>query len=427
MGSASEITLSMRQALDCARACPSECGCESSFHCCPSRCLKIGIPPLPPCILVMLYFQVSDLRDAIVIGNKEFSVARCLRDERGTLMSLEPHAPFQRSLESDAFRNWRNNGPALPGKILSPALERSGKRGLWLARLSLLTAACLYGTNYAVVKTLGGDLDPATLLALRFGLASLVLSPALHGASPGALRGGAEVGVYGALGYAAQAWGMKAIAASQMALVGSLSVLVVPALDYFGGRTVGRKTVWAAVLACAGAALLQTGVGSETGGDAGVLARLLALSTPFFFGLSTWRMEAFSTQHPEETLALTASQVAAIGGVSSVWALAGGTMPPLDEVVSLCSHPTISGGLLWTGLVTTAFVMYIETAALRTVPASEAAVIYTMDPLVGAGVAMVALDEELGPWVVVGSALVLAGCILSSLEGKRDRSTPGQG
>lgn len=78
----------------------------------------------------------------------------------------------------------------------------------WRARLTLVFVACLYGTNYTAIKFMGGLMDTSSLLTLRFGLAALVLLPALRGVGRDVLLSGAEVGVYAALGYGAQAYAL---------------------------------------------------------------------------------------------------------------------------------------------------------------------------------------------------------------------------
>lgn len=79
---------------------------------------------------------------------------------------------------------------------------------VWRARLALTLVACLYGTNYATIKHMGGLMDTSSLLTLRFGLAALALLPALRGVGKGVILAGAEVGIYATLGYGAQAYAM---------------------------------------------------------------------------------------------------------------------------------------------------------------------------------------------------------------------------
>lgn len=78
-----------------------------------------------------------------------------------------------------------------------------------MARLTLAIVACLYGTNYAGIKFMGGVIETSSLLTMRFGLASLALLPALQGVRKDVFLAGVEVGVYATLGYWSQAWAMR--------------------------------------------------------------------------------------------------------------------------------------------------------------------------------------------------------------------------
>ncbi|CAN0456724.1 unnamed protein product, partial [Laminaria digitata] len=196
----------------------------------------------------------------------------------------------------------------------------------WGARLTLALVACLYGTNYTAIKFMGDFLDTSSLLTLRFGLAGLTLLPALQGVGRDVFLAGAEVGMYATMGYMSQAYAMRSLPASQLALVGCLAVLVVPLLDHLSGRRrAGVSTVGAAVLACGGAAVLQAGgIESGAGDNAGLLPHVLALMQPLFFGMSTWRMEAHVARHPGQALPLTAAQVAVVAATSALWGIVSG-------------------------------------------------------------------------------------------------------
>lgn len=303
----------------------------------------------------------------------------------------------------------------------SSELESSSRKP-WVGRLTLATVACLYGTNYSAVKFVGGLLETSNFLALRFGLASLVLLPFLRGVSAEVWKAGAEVGVYATLGYWGQAWAMRTLPASQLALVGCLAVVMVPLFDHLSDRRkASATTIAAAALACGGAALLQTAGGDVAGAGGGtdvtIWENLLVLSQPFFFGMTTWRMEAHVSRHPGQATALTASQVLVVGVCSIAWAVLGGDWPSglPEALANPIADPWALGVLVWTSLVTTALTLFLETTALESVSASEATVIYSLDPLVGAGIASSVLGEPFGPTTAVGASLVLGGCLCSSL------------
>lgn len=54
------------------------------------------------------------------------------------------------------------------------------------------------------------------------------------------------------------------------------------------------------------------------------MPQALALIQPFFFGLSTWRMEAHVQTYPGKALPLTASQVVVVAATSTLWSIVSG-------------------------------------------------------------------------------------------------------
>jgi hypothetical protein len=121
---------------------------------------------------------------------------------------------------------------------------------VWKARLLLLGAAVLYGTNFSVIKILGDTMPVGISSTLRFGLASLatlpwLLAPPKDGSSllpistnaedknwwespwdtlqsvtstttVGAALAGFEVGLWNSIGYLAQAVGLETTDASKV-------------------------------------------------------------------------------------------------------------------------------------------------------------------------------------------------------------------
>jgi hypothetical protein len=94
------------------------------------------------------------------------------------------------------------------------------------ARVLLLGAAALYGTNFSLVK-LVGDIIPSVGVSsvLRFGLAALVTMPWLVQPSKegrevmiGSTLAGLEVGMWNSIGYVAQAIGLETTEASKVSV-----------------------------------------------------------------------------------------------------------------------------------------------------------------------------------------------------------------
>merc|ERR1712127_670985 len=89
---------------------------------------------------------------------------------------------------------------------------------------------------------------------------------------------------------------------------------------------------------------------------------------PFMFGLGFWRMEHAMRKFPSQASRITAAQLFAVFVVSTLYCLSGfgGVAPPdMHEVMQWVSNPSILASLAWTGLITTALTIYMETIALK--------------------------------------------------------------
>jgi drug/metabolite transporter (DMT)-like permease len=96
--------------------------------------------------------------------------------------------------------------------------------------------------------------------------------------------------------------------------------------------------------------------------------------------------------------------------------LVGGTeIPDFDQFATWLSNPTIIGATLWTGIVTTVLPTFLETRAMKSLSASETTMLYSTEPIFGSLFASFALDESMGLGGGLGAAMVLSGCLYSSL------------
>jgi hypothetical protein len=189
--------------------------------------------------------------------------------------ALEQRTRLERVLRSSTphFQDLQDVGQT-PNRDVTPATRNDNQNNsilgfplsdVWKARLLLLAAAALYGTNFSLVKILGDTMPVAISGTLRFGMASLVTLPwllssppvpeasrAVHGhqviaavdgnnapvpkrnwwddlvlmvtghnkpaqqAALAAALAGFEVGMWNSVGYVAQAVGLETTAASKV-------------------------------------------------------------------------------------------------------------------------------------------------------------------------------------------------------------------
>jgi len=329
-----------------------------------------------------------------------------------------------------------------------------GLSDVWKARILLIISAALYGTNFTVVKILNDYIPTEIGAVLRFSLAAGVTLPWLFKSSSEEktanenlnykkfsesgishhlpidnsiinlsfmdtpIFAGLEVGVWTAIGYLAQAEGLETIEAGKSAFICSLAVVVVPLLDFLAGKKILSRQVLGACLAVVGVGFLEIGGSTSAVTDSG--GDLLSLVQPLAFGLGFWRMEAAMRKFPDDAMKTTAAQLLSVFVVSAAyWWISCGRFdgfPDSSLVTSWIRNPAIFGALCWTGIVTTAFTVYLETVALKTLSAAETTMLFSTEPLFGATFAAVVMGETFGTGGLIGAGLILSGCIFSNLD-----------
>jgi len=326
--------------------------------------------------------------------------------------------------------------PAADNTISTP--ENQGLSNVWEARLLVIVAAALYGSNFTCVKLLNDQVPVGISTTLRFLLATVATLPWLmappdppktdkqvttgltsaswlpQGTAMAATLAGLEVGAYNSIGYISQAVGLETTDASKSAFVCSLAVVTVPTLDTFAGKNMKPREVVGATLAVLGVAFLELG-GADALQSFGT-GDLITLMQPIFFGLGFWRMERAMHQHPQEAKRLTAAQILAVFLSSAVYTqFLSDENVVVSQMMGWTSDPNILFGLFWTGCITTALTLYMETLALKTLSAAETTMLFSTEPLWAAAVASVVAGEQLGLGAGVGAALILSGCLYSNM------------
>jgi drug/metabolite transporter (DMT)-like permease len=195
---------------------------------------------------------------------------------------------------------------------------------------------------------------------------------------------------------------------------------VVPILDVlFKGKILKQRELAAVVLACFGVGLLELG---PSGGLHITSGDLLAFSQTIFFGIGYWRLESASHAHPHHAARLTVGLLLAVAVGAAVYALAefglGHIVASVDQFIGWLGDPFIVFALVWTGLVSTALALYLETVSLKVVSASELTLLMTTISLWGAAFAYVTIGEVLTPTGMLGGLLILGGCVVGNLSPK---------
>jgi drug/metabolite transporter (DMT)-like permease len=184
--------------------------------------------------------------------------------------------------------------------------------------------------------------------------------------------------------------GLEHTSASRSAFITALNVVLVPLFLSLAGRRV--EGVWlAAFLAFLGVGLLSYDPRQPplNVGD------LWTLLTALTYAIYIVRLEVHAKAVP--SLPLTAVQVLGTGLFALPWALAEGFR--LEGVPW--------GAVLYLGVAATALTTWLQTWGQKHVPAPQAAILYTLEPVWATLFAFLVLGERLGPSGLLGALLVI--------------------
>ncbi|GAX23889.1 hypothetical protein FisN_20Hh095 [Fistulifera solaris] len=311
-------------------------------------------------------------------------------------------------------------------------IEQRRKGDVYRARALILLVATLYGSNFSLVKMMGEDtpLSVGMTSTLRFGLAAIATSPWLFSnfnqirmkwsTSPAsaAMVAGFEVGIWNCIGYIAQAVGLKTTLASKSAFFCSMAVVVVPLLDFlFKGQTIHFNQIAGLVLAIIGVGALELGDMDFASGTLLSYGDLVSLIQPLAFGLGIWRMETAVRKYPNQAMRATAAQLSIVFLGSAIFCtLSGDGGFDSTQLKSILTKPMVLAPLLWTGLITTALTIYMESVAMKTLSAAETTLLLSTEPFSGSLFAVTLMGERLGSNALIGSGMILISCIVSTFD-----------
>ncbi len=304
-----------------------------------------------------------------------------------------------------------------------PPPQPQQQQQLAAATLALYTAALIFGSQHSVVKSLVEAVDmPAIVNGARFALAASLSAPWWPGApwrrgkggdSAETWRAGAELGGWMWLGFALQSIGLHETSASRSAFLLYLNVKLVPLLSLaLYGRQSSTATWVSAGLALAGTTLISYDGAPPNVGDAFSLAAAAASA------LFILRLEAASS--PQRGLVgaeLNAATLASCAALCALWA--GAELVRAEPsrasaaVSNLAGHPL---ELLHLAAVVTFVANWLQTFGQARIPAPQAAIIFSLDPVIGAAFAWALLGETLGAQGALGVGLVLSGIYVSSRD-----------
>jgi len=274
------------------------------------------------------------------------------------------------------------------------------------AELLLVVTTFIWGSTFVIVKGALADASPFPFLSVRFILAGLLMLGIMaRGHIPRqALLPCLWLGILLFTGYAFQTWGLIFTTPSKSAFITGFSVILVPLISLFHGYTMRAANVTGAGLGLLGLYFLvvPSGLGAVNRGDLLTLFGAMAFAAHIVrVGIYTRR---FSFQH------LAPGQILVVGIIATL-------AIPFAPSWTLHWTGRLVFAIAVTAIFATAFAFGAQVWAQQYTPPTHTALIFSLEPVFAALASRFVTKEHLGGKVLLGSALILAGMVISEMWG----------
>jgi len=285
----------------------------------------------------------------------------------------------------------------------------------YLADLSLLFIALIWGSTFIIVKEIIEKVNPGLFISYRFLIASLILLPFLifkkDNVNKDSVLAGFLMGVVLFTVFYFQTFALRYITASVTGFLTGIYTLFVPVLSYIFLRKKPYPTSVAAVfLSTIGLYLISFQGRLKFG-----MGEIFALTNAFGIGIHIILTDYYSKKY--DTTILTSIQIMVVALLSFFFTYASG----ID--IKIHFEKDIVFALILTGLLATVVAFFIQTAMQKYTTPTKAAILFTLEPVSSAifgyliGKEILTFNQYIGASIIiiamlvseVGSALINKG------------------
>ena len=280
-------------------------------------------------------------------------------------------------------------------------------RKVFISAIALGMVALSWGTSFAVIKDIIGTIPPFTLMMLRFGFSTILLTLCfghrLKQVSRKHLLNSTIIGLFLALAFIGLVLGIRCTTASNQSFLVGACVLFVPFLVWIiSGHRPNRFSVGGALLATGGIALLTLDRSfSMNKGD------LLSILCSISYACHMVAIEKLGREG--DPIASTIIQFA-------VTAICFVMLTGVFESFHIELTPKLWKALAYLVIVTTVIAFTIQNMAQKYLSSTSAALILTLETAFGGVFAILYLHENLTLKMLLGCLIILAGIITEETQ-----------
>ena len=281
----------------------------------------------------------------------------------------------------------------------------------WIADGILTLTALIWGTGFVVMKNTLSSVPPAAIIAIRYGIATLLAAVLfrrhLKDIARADVARGALVGLLLALAYIVQTIGLDYTTAGKNAFLTTVYVLLVP----FASWLIFRQKLSRSNFIAAGLMLAGIGCLSLDGESGGLnIGDLLTLLCGVFYAAHIMAVER--CQRKTNTYALIVLQFAFAAAFAAVYHLL------FERGLPMRIHMDTVGSLLYLSVFSTTIAMSLQNIGQSMAPASHASILLSLESVFGALASCIFLGEAVTPRMLLGFAVIFAALVVNSLREK---------
>jgi len=271
------------------------------------------------------------------------------------------------------------------------------------AELYLFSTTFIWGSTFVVAKIGFADISPFVFITVRYLLAAalfgIVFLKQLRGIPRSTWRRGTILGVLIGVGLLLQNLGLSTTTASNAGFITGMMVIFTPlAQILFLKKKPKLGNFIGIVIVSVGLYLLTTpgGAGINTGD-------LFVLVSSVLFGIYIVFLDVYTKE--EDFLKVGFVQILVVAAVSMLFL-------PFEEV-RVNITPVSAAIILYMAFGVTVFTTYIQNRYQRETTPTNAVIIFSVEPVIGATLAYIVLNEMMGWSGIVGGALIVGGILVS--------------
>ena len=276
------------------------------------------------------------------------------------------------------------------------------KEARWI--ILLLLVAAVWGSTFVLVKDTLASFGTFALLAMRFGIAAIVLGAYVFAAGRKITRKemkyGAILGVFLFIGFGAQTLGLNYISATDSAFVTNLFVLMVPLLSALLLQKMPQRKIWVAIaIAIIGLFLLMGANAADFNiGDTITLICALGYALQVIY-LAKYTKEC-------SPLHLAFMQIVIVMLISALLVI------PLDQVPVAYPLPALAA-LVFLALFATIFAQAGQAEVQKRLDPSKVALLLMTEPVFAAVFSALTLGEAFTAQRIAGAILILLSLVIA--------------